>query len=113
VAFFFSVPISRLLFFVRYVLTFGLIVLIKSLLEATLYHAGPMDATELVAIVGVLVLPILPLLYYLMRFVILARLQSIGLSGWFGLLILVPLLNLAFLLFLLACPADWFGAKKL
>jgi uncharacterized membrane protein YhaH (DUF805 family) len=112
VAFFFSVPIGRLLFFVRYILTFGLIVMIKSLLEVTLYHAGPMDGTELVFIVGALVLPILPLLYYLMRFVILARLRSIGLSGWFGLLILVPLVNLLFLLFLLFCPTDAFAGKR-
>jgi hypothetical protein len=39
------------------------------------------------------------------RFVVIARLVSIGASRWFAVLILIPIINLFFMLFLLLYPA--------
>ena len=44
---------------------------------------------------------------YFTLFGIFPRLASIGLSRWFTLVFLVPIINLLFLLFLLFCPAGW------
>jgi uncharacterized membrane protein YhaH (DUF805 family) len=108
--FFFSERIGRLLFLGRYVINFALILVLQVILEVLVTSAQKYPAAMITGLVLCAVF-ILPLLYYFMRFIVMARLRSIGLSGWFGLLVLVPFINLAFLLFLLFCPADSFGGK--
>jgi len=110
--FFFSERIGRLLFLGRYVIWLALILVLQVGLEVAIASVQKYPAVA-IGIGALCALLILPLLYYIMRFVVIARLRSIGLSGWYGLLILVPLLNFGFLLLLLACPADSFGAKGL
>jgi uncharacterized membrane protein YhaH (DUF805 family) len=108
--FFFSECIGRLLFLGRYVVNFILLVILEAGLEIAIENAQKYPGAAIVSVI-ICALLILPLLYYFMRFLVLARLRSIGLSGWFGLLVLVPLINLAFLLFLLFCPPDSFAGK--
>jgi len=108
--FFFSERIGRLVFLGRYAINLVLVVILEVILKIAASSAQNNPGTS-IGVVVVCALMILPLLYYFMRFIVIARLRSIGLSGWYGLLVLVPLLNFVFLLFLLACPADSFGEK--
>src|ERR1700727_2834724 len=108
--FFFSERIGRLLFLGRYVINFALILVLQVILEVLVTSAQKYPAAMITGLV-LCALLILPLLYYFMRFIVIARLRSIGLSGWYGLLILVPLLNFGFLLLLLAFPAGSFGGN--
>jgi uncharacterized membrane protein YhaH (DUF805 family) len=96
----FSSPIGRLAFLGRHVLGLALVVIGRmglivaaereSLVFITLSAAVVMSGTAYFAIYGIL-----------------PRLASIGLSRWYALVFLVPVVNFFFLLFLFFCQKGW------
>jgi hypothetical protein len=99
----FSTPIGRLAFLARYFLAAFVIGVGAALLGfADSPHAGSLVVLLLGGIIEIFGL------IYLIRFTIFARLTSIGLSRWWILLLLVPLVNCVFFLYLLFCPGGRF-----
>jgi hypothetical protein len=96
----FSSPIGRLAFLGRHVLSFILVVLGMMILVVA-------DQDESVILMLLSCVPMLLGIGYYVLYAALPRLASIGLSGWFASVLLVPVANVLFYLFLLFCPAGW------
>jgi uncharacterized protein (DUF486 family) len=92
----FSTPIGGLALFVRYVLasvaagTGGIILSVAKANWLLMLLGGLLEVLALI---------------YLLRFAVFARLASVGLSRWFALLLIVPIVSFVFLWSLLFCPA--------
>jgi len=71
-----------------------------------------MPSTSAIVVVTIFGLIAMGGLFYLVRFGVMARLRSTGLSSWFTLLILIPPINVLFLFFLFFCPIKAFAKKK-
>jgi uncharacterized membrane protein YhaH (DUF805 family) len=83
--------------------------------KGNLTDAVPADTVALASTASVLVLPILLVLAYISICMIIKRLHDLGLRGWWSLLLLVPLLNLLFLLYVFVWPGkgdNSFGAPR-
>jgi len=111
VNFLFSNRVGRMGFLGRVILA-----LIVSGLGADLVHLQSekdrMPTTTAIVIVTIFGLIALGGLFYLVRFGVMARLRSTGLSEMYTLLILIPAVNILFLLFLFFCPVKAFLKKK-
>jgi len=102
----FSTPIGRLAFLGRYLLALvlfaigGLILAIANHKHNVLFMllSGVFEISGFIYIVGFTMFP---------------RLVSVGLSRWFVLVLLIPVVNLLFVIFLLLCPAGWLMKKEL
>ena len=71
-----------------------------------------MPSTGAIVVVTIFGLIALGGLFYLVRFGIMARLRSIGLSSWYTLLVFVPGIDVLFLFFLCFCPVKAFVRKS-
>ena len=101
----FSSPIGRLAFLGRHIIMLVLAFISGLLLTVVSDHQSGAILILLSQVpfwVGIL---------YFTVFGVFPRLASIGLSRWFTLVFLVPVANIAFLIFLLFCPARWLIRK--
>lgn len=88
---------------------------IDLLQKGNLPGAVPASTLALASTAGILALPALLVLAYLGICMILKRLHDLGLNGWWSLLLLVPLLNLLFSLYVFLWPGkgdNHFGAPR-
>ena len=102
-------PIGRLAFLARFSVAIVANVLLYLLFVWALWFATGRDKenVSLVALLfGVWFVAFLFWVMCFIRFVIIARLVSIGMSRWSALLLLVPMVGFVFVLFLLFCPAN-------
>lgn len=104
----FSSPIGRLAFLGRYILVLAVIAIGKVLLSSALENQ---NQTLKIILSSASIVFELSGLYYLLKYIMFARLLSIGLSKWYTLILLIPLINLIFLLILLFCPEGQFVKK--
>lgn len=101
-------PIGRLVFLGRFVIA---IIAFEVLNEFFIWvmFSSTRHGEEQVSLVfftfAVWVILLLFLAMCFIRFAIIARLASIGLNRWFALLLLIPVVNFFFILFLLFKPA--------
>jgi uncharacterized membrane protein YhaH (DUF805 family) len=101
-------PIGRAAFFGRFILGVIASVAIYVAFTWALYFAigrGHENVPVVFLFFGLWLVAFLFLVMCFVRFVIIARLVSIGANRWFALLFLIPLVCQLFLLFLLFCPA--------
>ena len=96
----FSSPIGRLAFLGRQILGFVLL----TIGNMTLIVGGQRQSLILIVLSSVLIILVS---IYIILFCIFPRLASIGLSRWFVLVSLVPVVNFLFLIFMFVCPAGW------
>src|SRR5437879_4869164 len=97
--------IGRLSFAIRYVLFLGLVWLGAFLLASGVAaEAGKAN----IAILSLSLAVLLFALFYLIRYILIARLRDVGLHSLWALLIFVPIVNLIFVLVLLCVPAGGF-----
>ena len=106
--------IGRLGLLCRYVvvlfpLTFISAVL-KGIVHATLHKPSTRTLKTLTWEVVLLVL-LVSLMYYVVRYTILPRIHDIGAHGALTILLFVPIVNVAFLLLLLCLPPNVFGER--
>ncbi len=97
----FSSPIGRLAFLGRYILA-----TVPLMVGGVIVGIGNQNQNVMLMLLS-LVLEVFGLVY-IIGFTMFPRLVSVGMSKWFTLLLFVPLVNLAFVLFLLFCPAGKF-----
>lgn len=100
----FSTPIGRLAFLGRYFLAVVLLAiggLILGIANRN-HNVFLMLLSGLLEISGFI---------YIIGFTMFPRLLSVGLSRWFVLVLLIPVVNLLFMIFLLLCPAGWLIKK--
>jgi uncharacterized membrane protein YhaH (DUF805 family) len=98
-----SQPIGRVAFFIRLLITLIVFALLEPFADIESSN-GHVAAINVVIFVGWLVSFVFLLLCFV-RYVLVTRLASIGLSRWYAALILIPLINSFFILFLLFYPA--------
>jgi hypothetical protein len=96
----FSSPIGRLAFLGRHILA-----LIISMVGYMILIAGSQHQSLVLIVVALI--PEAIACFYAFVFAYFPRLDSIGLSRWFVLVNLIPVVNFLFLIFLLVCPAGW------
>ena len=97
-------PIGRVEFLARWIAVGVVGRLLYELFSRALDFAEA-HGTMMIAIGIVGALLYVLLLVWVIRFVFIARLVSIGWNRWYVLLILVPFVQALFMLFLLFCPA--------
>ena len=105
-------PIGRLNFLGRYILAAVTIFALEIIFEWAFYFCVKSGKENLAAIFSFGAVFVVIILFWFLcfiRFIIIARLVSIGLNRWYALLLLLPFANFVFLLFLLFCPADKFA----
>jgi hypothetical protein len=103
-------PISRLSFLVRFVIAIVANILLYLGLTWGLYFAfgrGKENVPVVFGFFSVWLVAFILLVMCFIRFVVIARLTSIGINRWYALLILVPYVGVLFMLFLLFCPVDF------
>jgi hypothetical protein len=108
-------PIGRLNFLGRYILAAITIFASEIIFEWAYYFCAKSGKENLPAIFSFGAVFIVIFLFWFLcfiRFIIIARLVSIGLNRWYALLLLLPFVNFVFLLFLLFCPAGKFVHVK-
>jgi uncharacterized membrane protein YhaH (DUF805 family) len=101
-------PIGRASFFGRFILGVIASVAIYVAFTWALYFAigrGHENVPVVFVFFGLWLVAFLFLVMCFVRFVIIARLASIGASRWFALLLLVPFVSILFVLVLLFYPA--------
>ena len=100
----FSSPIGRLAFLGRYAL--GLV-----LLAAGIAGLEVADESESMILMCLSVVVMVAATAYVTIFGFLPRLESVGLSGWFVVVFMIPVANFILLLFLFFCPAGLFANR--
>lgn len=98
----FSGPVGGRLYLGRYALAAG-VFLAGMVADRLAVHWHDWEL-----LVAALIFEVLSLVYVI-GYAILPRIDSTGLNRWWFLLCFLPVVNLAFLLFLLFCPANQFG----
>lgn len=103
-------PIGRLIFLARFVwftvvLVFAEAIVMGAMMVASSFPTSPTDTILFILNIIIFYGIFIFLLMCIVRFAIIARLVSIGANRWWAVLIIVPLVNFIFLIWLLACPA--------
>lgn len=106
--------IGRIAFLWRYALLMFLLAMISIGAKIAVRRSLDPDTRTVGVILGeiTLIIAMLYFVYYLVRYVLLARARDIGIHGAFTLLMFVPYLNLAYGFFLLLVPANSFGRRE-
>ena len=103
-------PIGRVAFLARFIIAIIAIPLLYVLFSWALWLTmgqGKENVPLVFLFFAMWLVAFLFLVMCFIRFVIIARLASIGMNRWYALLLLVPFVGLLFVLFLLFCPANY------
>jgi hypothetical protein len=96
----FSSPIGRLEYLGRQI--FGAVLFVIAWLLMALANRH-----ESLVLVILALIPLFLTSFYIVVFAVFPRLESIGLSRWFTLVLFIPVAGILFHVFLQFCPAGW------